>query len=545
MGDGMGPFTTHVGTAFVTYDPQSFESEEHLRQVRAQIRTHAVKVTRRSKAFAAPRHRRALTRAPTSASYRWVTEDEANNRYDRKKRSSTFDKILLVNSSMALHLKYEDHILPRFFAEQVDQPFEIGCPMWTEPFVQLLVESPDDSLVRQSLIAFAAEYDYRAQYYRLSEAAYQQAISTLRKVIQHKKSESMEAILCSVLLLAIWESIHALRNSTAPRLIHHTAGLELIRFYGNRVLETAIARHMASGLLTMHIWTYWLPLAPRLTDTKDFPNFLYAYTYRENQPLVDELAVMVAKLRYLARDVWNNNQAGEVISQERMAELMSAAESVNAKLNHWQQMLPSSYYPRAVTDIRSVDSSVRQAGMYKNLCDVYVSHEKAHRYNKWRTLKLYCLMTMALIKQNSVEPDIIDSIRYHLDRVCASIPFTIGNLGPSTSGEELAFPPVPTGPDNHAKFVNRHGDFVTYTRASHASEAQHSGDVYVLGGLSDVLPTLGWPDQSKMQEISHLLRRSPSDDIGDQIQWVVAQFYRVIMLRGKIPVKKNHRSIRY
>lgn len=524
--------TTKGMSAFVSYYSETFLNEEHQNSARAQIREHAVKVTSRKPKVVVNRSKRrtrpqALRTLIPDHGHKRVEED-IDNLGSCKRGTNLKDLVPLFQPSRGLALDRASHVLPRFFSQQVDTPHEVGFPVWTEPFVDLLVRSPPDSLVGLSLSALAAEYDHPAQNPELNQAVYSKAISALRVSIQGNQSTAMEAIMCSVILLGVWEGLVAMRNSTTVRVIHQNAGIELLRSYGNRVLKNATTRHMAQTLLARYIWACYLPLAPQMTEAVDLPSGLYAYTYRAGIPPLEELASNVASLRYAAKDFWVGVYNPVAVNEERRNELANLAVSVDSQLEYWQNMLPLSFQPRRVHDIRSIDHSIRRAGMYKDLCDIYPSHEKAQNYNRWRILKLFCLVTIVLIKRESVAFGIVRSIRGLLDRICASVPFHLGNLGSGTLSD-LKFPPIIQG----LEFTNRHGHKVIYTDSHHAWDARSRTDLLMLEILSFTMLAFGYPNSSKMQEILQLLHVSPSDDLEGQIEWIIGQLQRAVSLRSR------------
>lgn len=512
------------------YDPNSFRSEEHLRRARAQIRTHAVKITKqRLKGV-----RRVPLRDVTFVSHRHNADLEVECPCGCRERSVARHVFSSTQPSKALLLSYDTHILPKFMAFQVDAPQEVGVPVWTEPCVDIVVKSPRDSLAGLSIFAYAAEYDHRAQSLGTSNAAYTEAITALRKCIQRNDPEDITSIMFSVVMLGIWESLSSLRLATPPKLIHQNAGIDLIRLYGSRVLENNAVRHLAQTLLSRYIWAAYLPTAIHMTAEPDLPKGLYSYNHREALPQLEELAASVAQLRFIAKDAWTGIYDLAIAGKGQTDRLIRRAMKVNSNLDHWERMLPLSYQPRAITDISCIDISIRQVGMYRDLCEIYPSHEKAQNYNRWRTLKLYCLITLLLIQRDLVDESTIKSIRYILDRICACVPFQVGNLSMAARVNPI-FPPILMGGHNPCKFTNRHGDAITYTYETHTSTAQRRGDMLMLETLSATLQTLGHPNFSKMQDVMSLLKISPADDIEQQVGWIGSQLQRALDLRCKQP----------
>lgn len=188
-----------------------------------------------------------------------------------------------------------------------------------------------------------------------------------------------------------------------------------------------------------------------------------------------------------------------------MQTLLQRCLEIDEKADEWRDDIPPSWEPYRVTDMYQIDSGVQAAGLYNGLCDVYSSHTVSVTMSTWRAVKVALARLMYNISlflgQDSISmtptlSSLENTIQTHVDDICASLPF---HLGDQTSFEPLhrprKFPMVPSWLVDSSKYVDGMGHPTTPAPADFARVAAAGGG-YIIG--SPLIRILSYLDHSPL-----------------------------------------------
>lgn len=145
--------------------------------------------------------------------------------------------------------------------------------------------------------------------------------------------------------------------------------------------------------------------------------------------VLDRMCADVANLlatadQTLARIFNSTGDESEAANHE--SELVLRAESVDAQLVRWPDMLPSNWIPTRVS-INTIPQEVIDAGLYRDSCDIYSDIIICSTWNDWRHVRLKVLALVARLGDDDSRSRAVTSIQQLADDICASVPFSLGS----------------------------------------------------------------------------------------------------------------------
>jgi hypothetical protein len=205
--------------------------------------------------------------------------------------------------------------------------------------------------------------------------------------------------------------------------------------------------------------------------------------------------------------------------------------------NHqaWRESLPPSWQPVAVPPSK-IHPSIRAAGLYEGICEVYSSLEVSHVHNAARSSHFDVLRTIGFcqreIEEAQGQASLDPALQSYLDRqtqaiidgFCASIPYHLGDrTAVLLPHEHSEYPPVPKELRRLTSYVDAMGNPAEMTMSDHSRAAAAIGGWFLmtplLGFLSTPLmvgsktPTLTGPFLSKIRP--------------GQLDWIRQQLQRI------------------
>lgn len=189
---------------------------------------------------------------------------------------------------------------------------------------------------------------------------------------------------------------------------------------------------------------------------------------------------------------------GVATSDMTYEDLLDRCLGLNEALEDWQQGLPESWRPYRKAQPSSIHHSIREAGLYNQLCDLYTSPAVANYQNHWRSNKILVLRLIKHCFQNlPLSPNPTDNvilaqankeIQLLVDDICASVPFILGSRTSRTFPHEQAnYPPIPCSLRQLTDHVDSNGQPVSMTAQDHARSAAATGGWFLLLPLAAIL----------------------------------------------------------
>lgn len=204
-------------------------------------------------------------------------------------------------------------------------------------------------------------------------------------------------------------------------------------------------------------------------------------------------------------------------AQNNVREFLTRATELSKACARWYATLPPSWYPIAVSDPELLPSSVKDAGIYNQSCEVYTDIHIADVINRYRCMHMIVLKWViqlrsylsAAVQDSYSPPSFINeesnarrALKVLVDGFCDSIPFHLGSKIDADFFEgHVDFPRLPNDPGQ-----NR----------ANCEAAKAFGGMFLIPPLRSILVALR-PDPS----ISPPLIR------GEQWQWLIRQLHRV------------------
>ncbi|KIX08623.1 uncharacterized protein Z518_03279 [Rhinocladiella mackenziei CBS 650.93] len=297
---------------------------------------------------------------------------------------------------------------------------------------------------------------------------------------------------------------------------------------------------------------------------------------------LDRIGVDVANLQALFeryKKAVQTESVLEAIDVRTLAAFKRTANDVDERLEIWATAQSRQWSPIPLLP-HEIPESIKRAGVYRNLCDVYPTVQIAsvwHTYKSYRLILLKIILSceqtelsLQPVKQgrdsdhsNTRAPSTAETFQELVDEMCAAVPFHLGSrtepgfIGEFSRTDNVDFPWPPPEKDpfsNSYKSGNLGGDgnLSPMTSDERKRHAIGMGGWHILGPLSFVLGMasesleLG-PLRENARKVGCLLRQ-------DQIPWLAGQLRRALMLhrmkregpenpgnmeRGKYPPEKD------
>lgn len=273
---------------------------------------------------------------------------------------------------------------------------------------------------------------------RESEAAYIQALESMRSEIEQNKHVPFEDRLAAVMELECYEVFNAHLGDRFRSLSHQNAGMVLLENYRGNILEVPSLARIAMFIRSTYIWGCLTTVRKITLGRRCRPR--YSSSPAQGGYL-DDLAIDVSDLihaRRAAIAAWRTPTSTDPLHLHREGvSLLHHARKVSDRLQGWITSLPDSWHYRTVANVDAVDPALDTKRLYKGICDVYETVPTCHSYILWRILKLQVVFTMTIchhlllpfsagIDLPSLN-ELQDSAQDLLDHVCASVPFLLGN----------------------------------------------------------------------------------------------------------------------
>ncbi|KAF2166693.1 hypothetical protein M409DRAFT_54489 [Zasmidium cellare ATCC 36951] len=363
-------------------------------------------------------------------------------------------------------------------------------------------------------------------------APYCQAVVSLRSALDHPDERAKPATALAVLVLHLYESLHAVYNARPARPVHHQGALSLLPVAALDGLDGVIGTHVKAFVLHTEI-------SSAVRQKRSMHPNAYSYaTSPHSSSLVpgsfsstlDSIGALVAELQAdYVHQLPHLHSSGTLLEQQCRA-WIAQAEQINDLLQAWARDVPDDWRPVRLTSVQDFSLSI---AAYQSACEIYPSCLIATFWNLWRFHRLLLLQMTASATQHIPvlrdEPSVEEcesagSIQELVDGICYSVPFCLGNRAGQSCLSDFANPDI-SFPSYHslAPGDSRHRDWKStpLSKDEHHRHMVAYGAWHLLSPLSNLLTLVS--DDHGGRFVARCLRPG-------QLQWIREQFLRTCTL---------------
>ncbi|KIW78232.1 hypothetical protein Z517_08066 [Fonsecaea pedrosoi CBS 271.37] len=415
-----------------------------------------------------------------------------------------------------------------FFKNYVNIPRDPSTNMFIEHILPIYLNTAPHSALAEATNAVAINITsmWMTRYvdsYRAREA-YAKAVTGLKSLLQHPVESKTDETLVTVFMLEFYDSLNRRFVHLVDTGVHQQGAVALLKHRGRDGFKTPLSQRLFNAMRSRHI-NYALQFGKKVELD---PELLADDTAVLPSAKLDLLNVQLAELLELSRD-------GPEVAGLSLADfykvILERALDLERRLQAWRDALPQSWRPVSVP-VSELHQSIRDAGIYEGMCDVYSSLAVSHVNNAARSSQIGTLRLITICSERlkdigidvdpAIEPYIGFRIQEIVDRYCASVPFHMGNrTTPSFPDEHREYPHVPAELRQMAAYVDPFGNEVEMTMDDHVRAAA------AIGGWFIMLPLAGF---LKARAI-HFSSSQPGSLLGKlrkgQTAWIRVQMERV------------------
>jgi hypothetical protein len=262
----------------------------------------------------------------------------------------------------------------------------------------------------------------------LSQSLYSRSVASLRKTLQDS-GEVGDDVLMTTLMLEMYESLRSFFMSTShdsphvggtTALVEHQRRLPFASEASQRLLLGARNQIIGRALKTSEA----VPTNVFKWDgmARDVPKTL-AFRLDDLNMEVASLQAFISRLDF-----------GTAAHNLSVLDVSKKATELDWRLLAWTTSVPDSWTSIRVSGPGCIPQSVRDAGLYKNHCNIYRSIFIADIFNshccsriKIQLAILACLKNLSRENCEAASVTAIQIIQELADNICASIPYHLGN----------------------------------------------------------------------------------------------------------------------
>lgn len=415
-----------------------------------------------------------------------------------------------------------------FFSNYVNVPRDHSTNIFVEHILPLYLEAAPDSALAEAIHAVAIDITQmwlaRSADTYLARQAYGRAIALLKSSLQDPFECRANETLATVFMLDFYESLNQRFVHFIDTGTHQQGAVALLRHRGNENFKTPLSQRLFNAMRSRHI-NYCLQTGQRVDLD---PDFLAEETAILPSAKLDVLNAELAGISVLARK--GPGAAGLGLADFYQL-ILRKAQALEKKLQVWRSTLPKSWQAVSIP-ASELHPSIRAAGCYEGMCDVYSSLAVSHVNNSSRSSHVRALRLMSLCVRGladlgvSVDPDLDPYIDLQaqeiVDRFCASIPYHLGNRTTLMfPHEHCEYPHVPVELRRLANYVDPFGNEVDMTMEDHMRAAAATGAFFIMTPLAGFLkaPSLR-SARVKPGPLVDKLRKG-------QLEWIRGQMSRI------------------
>ncbi|ETI28286.1 hypothetical protein G647_00735 [Cladophialophora carrionii CBS 160.54] len=415
-----------------------------------------------------------------------------------------------------------------FFTNYVNTPRDPSTNIFIEHILPMYLNTPPNSALYEAIhgVAINVTSLWMARHVDsyLAREAYGKAVTRLKALLEDPVQCKTDETLATVFMLDFYDSLNQRFVKFLDTGTHQKGAVALLKYRGKDNFKTPLSQRLFNAMRSRHI-NYSLQAGK---DIQLDPALLADATAVLPSAKLDLLNVELATLHKLAQ---GGPEALNLSMTEFYKLVLSKALVLEKKFQAWTDSLPISWRPVSIS-AADLHPSIREAGLYENMCDVYSSLAVSHVNNAARSSHVGALRLIALCLSGledlgvAVDPDIDfhvnDRIQSVVDKFCASIPFHLGNrTGITFPHERREYPHIPAELRRLANYVDPFGNEVEMTMEDHARAAAAIGGWFIMTPLAGFLtsPALRSP-KAKPGPLMRKLRAG-------QLAWIRGQMSRI------------------
>ncbi|KAJ5726262.1 uncharacterized protein N7483_007619 [Penicillium malachiteum] len=335
-----------------------------------------------------------------------------------------------------LYQPMEDTVIPLFFNSYLYLPQE---PHVRNGFMEILPElfsnARPGSYVHTSTLAVAffsvAAWTGHAPLLKAAQRYFTQALPKIRAALLSNDDGEYDSILMSILNMSTYEiqEFVAIREWETPMRAHLKGAIALINSRRSKLLESpssSTLHHAVQTQILSQIKTSRGLQTPMVPTPEIWP-IPQCETPPSPRIFLSSFAAEVVNLR----QSWEKSQS-ENSDETQVSIILDKATQIDAKLLSWSYCVPQDWNPIPASII---PESVRNAGIYHNLCDCYTDMWIASTWNTYRecrilvqSIMLRCLHLLPSKDKDATRESAMQStIQKLADDICASVPFFLGS----------------------------------------------------------------------------------------------------------------------
>ena len=415
-----------------------------------------------------------------------------------------------------------------FFTNYVNTPRDPSTNIFIEHILPMYLNTPIDSALSDAIHAVAMNITSMwmkrwVDSYHAREA-YGKAVTHLKTLLEDPVQCKTDETLATVFMLDFYDSLNQRFVQFVDTGTHQQGAVVLLKHRGEDNFKTPLSQRLFNAMRSRHI-NYALQAGRKVVLD---PSLLTDETAVLPSAKLDLLNVDLADLHVLAR---GGPEAANLSLHGFYEAVMERSLVLEKKLQAWRETLPKSWQPVPIP-ASQLHPSIREAGLYLDMCDVYSSLAVSHVNNAARSSHVGTLRLIALCLRGlkhigatpnpEIETYVAMRTQEIVDRFCASIPFHLGNRTSITfPHEHREYPQIPTELRRLANYVDPFGNEVEMTMEDHARAAAAIGGWFIMTPLAGFLkaPAMREPEVQP-GPLMRVLRPG-------QLEWIRGQMQRI------------------
>ncbi|KIW88754.1 uncharacterized protein Z519_10801 [Cladophialophora bantiana CBS 173.52] len=419
-----------------------------------------------------------------------------------------------------------------FFTNYVNIPRDPSTNIFIEHILPIYLNTAPYSALAEAVNAVAVNITvmWMTRYvdsYRARES-YARAVTLLKSLLQDPVECKTDETLATVFMLDFYDSLNRRFVHFVDTGTHQQGAVALLKHRGKDDFNSPLSQRLFNAMRSRHI-NYSLQYGRKVELD---PELLAEDTAVLPSAKLDLLNAELAELHVLAGE---GPEGAGLSLADFYRVILERALALEKRLQAWRDALPRSWQPVSIP-ASELHQSIRDAGVYENMCDVYSSLAVSHVNNAARSshggaLRLIALCIrgledLGIAVDPEIEPHVDRQIQEIVDRFCASVPFHLGNrTTPAFPDEHREYPHVPVELRRLANYVDPFGNEVEMTMEDHVRAAAAIGGWFIMAPLAGFLKAraMGVSPSNPIAKPGPLMGKIRKG----QIAWIRGQMERI------------------
>jgi Fungal Zn(2)-Cys(6) binuclear cluster domain len=416
---------------------------------------------------------------------------------------------------------YFEYLLPAYSRVMPSSPLSLATSAVAVNLSQMWMQRGPDTLLARSI--------------------FQKALTSLKDDISDPVKAMTDETLLTVLLLEFYEAVGSRFQNKDSSATHQSGAVALIKHRGAANFKSEVGKRLLIAVRSQVI-THAVQTKKKIDFDPDI------WDDQDEMPInpainLDKLVAGLANLQVQESSSFSRSASpttpasissfSTTSPSSSIQSLFNAAVELDSRLSVWPTQVPDNWHPVAVSSPELVHSSIFEAGVYGDSCDVYYSLHVTVLYNQYRCARLAVLkiiLKCCSIMGNqfmggfrSTQEHARREIQALVDEICASAPFYLGNrtkAGLIDDTDGIYYPQMPIMKN---EFADKDPEFFEHAldmaRRRHSRLAAALGGHFLISTLLAVIRTVQDPDLIAANE-APILRKG-------QVKWILQQFDRI------------------